>query len=320
MTNIQHFCLKNESMLLQAVPALRSDLVPYIVHTMQEKNAVYERHVQYAADGKRIFPVHFNQFLQQLDLFMSSHLTPEAYQKWVEVKSLTSHSAQKHSDHKKDLVKQTHLPRIEFCRFLLACILQTHGLDPVLKSSADGHEIPASPAAFIRLFTRGIRELETQGEGQESFRLVQSGKGKREAAIRDFFRPVCVGQYEVVESESPKGKGRIDLKVYDITYKTNHIVEYKGIWNFDRDFMVRQTTNYLTSADDFAYTCTISHQPLRKTKPCHRQSITHRRTGYISKSWYEYKVNNIEVYRSMHNVHGRPVTLFHFIITIPLKK
>lgn len=190
------------------------------------------------------------------------------------------------------------------------------------KSRKGRHQSPLPPAVseFADILIRGIIELQTQGEGQECFRLVQAGNGKREAAVRDFFRTICAGKYEVVESESPKGKGRMDLKVYDMVHKTRLVTEFKGYWNYKhRSKLANQLISYLTDADDYAFTVTINH--LKKDIAIqHRQMIAQKKTGYLTHSWDICVDRRLPYYISLHKLNGRTIQLLHFIVSIPQRK
>lgn len=296
----------NSDNFKKGIPNQNKHLTHYTISTLAESIAEYNRHLKYFRTGKRKYPVHFRLFITRLNRFMASHFTEAVNQVWQQVKSMTTSK----------LFSKKHAARITCLQYLLACVVDnndgTDGDKPGNKPS-----LPPAVSDFVVLMTRGIIELQTQGEGQECFRLVKAGKGKREATIRDFFRTVCAGKYEVVEAESPKGKGRIDMKVYDVVHKTRLVVEFKGFWNYKhRGRMVNQIIDYLTDADDYAFTVTIN-QLKKDITHQHRQLITQKKTGYISRSWEIYCENQLPYYVSAHAVNGRTIKLVHFIISIP---
>lgn len=301
----------------KGIPDQNKHLTSFIISTLAESTFDYDRHLKHIKSGKRKYPVHFRLLVTRLNRFITSHFTEEVNRVWQQVVQDSNRQPVNKATGSKLLV-QKHAPRIACLRFLLACLVDhpggTDGDKPGNKPS-----LPPAISDFVDVLIRGMRELQQQGEAQESFRLVQSGKGKREATVRDFFRTICAGKYEVTAAESLKGKGHIDLKVYDVVNKTWLIVEFKGYWNKDRGKLVHQLLGYVTDAEGYAFTMTINHLKKDITLQ-HRQCITRRKTGFIAHSWEVHEARNITYFSSCHQLNGRVIKLFHFVLSIPRQK
>jgi hypothetical protein len=169
-------------------------------------------------------------------------------------------------------------------------------------------------ADFIHHFIRGMAELQCQDEGQDFIKLLKGGVQKDEKSFRNWFKTWFKSKYQETEAETEKGRGRVDLKVWNKDGQ-KMIIEFKGWWNKDKNQITDQLLHYLTEFEEAGFIFLVNH--LRRTDivTSYKKLITDNGLHYEPLSWkkIKYPNTNFTFYQSCHKVGNRVKIIYHFI-------
>lgn len=169
---------------------------------------------------------------------------------------------------------------------------------------------------FLRIFIKGIHELQQQGDKAP---CVENIKNKKllEAPFQYYFKTFFASIYDSVEAEPQKGNGRIDLKIRDKTIGIK-IVEFKGWWHSSKNTIVEQICNYLTDFEKEGYIFIINNNKTKNIINDYKDLITVKETNYITDSWESiiFNKSNFEYFFSRHRLLNKEKIIYHFIFNV----
>lgn len=212
--------------------------------------------------------------------------------------------------------------------FIRACKSETNGLirQAIANAEKTDAKKEASPlpkssrtkkhgkqTIFITQLIDGIYELQSLDTSLGFIEGLKAGKTGCESAFRDWMRTWLKSHFKDGQTEVPKGTGRMDLKITHPKIGTA-IVEFKGWWNRDKAFIVKQLYKYLTDFEKTGYLFIINHKA-EEMEATYRGYITKDGTGYITGSWEKiaYGQTDFTYNSSRHKIGTKTKTLYHFI-------
>ncbi|PLX05791.1 MAG: hypothetical protein C0596_19045 [Marinilabiliales bacterium] len=170
---------------------------------------------------------------------------------------------------------------------------------------------------FVEILLKGVHEIQNQDVKCEGIRIIKNTPKKSEESFRDWFKTFLTCKYESVNSESPKGNGRIDLKIEDKSIGTK-IIEFKGWWNKDKNVVPKQILKYLTDFEKYGYIIMINHCKSKKIDEEYLNLIMTEEMGFVKGSYGVKEMENsgFTYYLTKHDDQIRIKTLCHIILNV----
>lgn len=173
---------------------------------------------------------------------------------------------------------------------------------------------------FLNDFIRGIEHLTDKSDSEIAIKNIIEGI-EHEGPFRNFFSTWFEAQNYKTYREPLRGENHIDLKVEHVSI-SKRIIEFKGWWNPDIEFIIQQLFNYLTQFDAEGYIFIINHSG-KNIDDSYRHKITTLENGYVG-GWkcIRYKRTAFNYFVSKHEIDGQTKLVYHFLLNIqkPRKK
>lgn len=171
---------------------------------------------------------------------------------------------------------------------------------------------------FLNDLIRGIEHLTDKNDSEIAIKNIVEGI-KLEGPFRNFFSTWFEAQNYKTYREPLRGENHIDLKVEHVSI-SKKIIEFKGWWNPDKEFIIQQLFNYLTQFDTEGYVFIINHSG-KNIVESYRLKITTRENGYVG-GWkcIRYKRTAFNYFVSEHKIDGQTKHVFHFLLDIQKPK
>lgn len=167
---------------------------------------------------------------------------------------------------------------------------------------------------FLNDFIRGIEHLTDKNDSEIAIKNILNGI-EHEGPFRNFFTTWFEAQNYKACREPLRGENHIGLKIEHVSI-TKKIIEFKGWWNPDLEFIIQQLFNYLTQFDGEGYIFIINHSG-KSIDDSYREKITTVENGYVG-GWkcIRHKRTAFRYFLSKHEIDGQTNLVYHFLLNI----
>ncbi|MBD0349596.1 MAG: hypothetical protein ICV65_00425 [Flavisolibacter sp.] len=172
--------------------------------------------------------------------------------------------------------------------------------------------------AFIQDVIDGIKQLQMNDSNELCIRNVRENLPDKESSFRNYFKTFFSGRYPgaAITAEEEKGKGRIDLKIWDKVF-VDKIIEFKGWWNQDKSDATKQICSYLTDFEQTGYIFMINNRKKNITED-YKKIVTSDEASYVPCTWKEHRLEGTDFsyYESSHQFGVHQKQIYHFIFNV----